>query len=327
MSNYRRNVLVGATVLGALLMLGWMILRFGATLATPFADKMMPVRFITERADGLSEGSAVVFRGVTVGRVDDVERDPDQIHVYVNGEVDVNPPLPGKVTAKIRQGSILGSGSTLVLEADPDSSGDLKPNTLIQADFVGLDLFPPEIKSLSTELAATVKQFQDANLVGNLNDRVAQAGKMMDAAQKTLTSFNALVGDPKMREDVQASLANIREASENVRRVTGTADQVAAKLNTAVTTINETATSTQAHIDDLTKLADARLEEASATLKQVAEITAKINDGKGTAGMLVNDPKLYAGLVDTTNELNATVKDLQRVILQWEQEGVTLKVR
>ena len=65
----------------------------------------------------------------------------------------------------------------------------------------------------------------------------------------------------------------------------------------------------------------------SKLLDQANVITAKINDGQGTAGKLVNDPKLYEGLVDTTTQLNATVKDLQRLIQQWEQEGVALKLR
>ena len=52
MSNYRRNVLVGVTVLASMVMLGWMILRFGGSLGAPFAGKTMPVRFVTERADG-----------------------------------------------------------------------------------------------------------------------------------------------------------------------------------------------------------------------------------------------------------------------------------
>jgi hypothetical protein len=41
----------------------------------------------------------------------------------------------------------------------------------------------------------------------------------------------------------------------------------------------------------------------------------------------MNDPKLYQSLVETTMELNATVKDLHRLVEQWEQEGVTLKLK
>ena len=61
-------------------------------------------------------------------------------------------------------------------------------------------------------------------------------------------------------------------------------------------------------------------------LEHIDSVTAKIDEGKGTAGMLVNDPKLYQGLVDTNKELKASITDLQRLIQQWEQEGVTLKL-
>jgi hypothetical protein len=37
---------------------------------------------------------------------------------------------------------------------------------------------------------------------------------------------------------------------------------------------------------------------------------------------LVNDPKLYESLADTAAELNLMVKDMRRVIQQWEQEGI-----
>ena len=48
----------------------------------------------------------------------------------------------------------------------------------------------------------------------------------------------------------------------------------------------------------------------------------KIDEGKGTAGALVNDPKLYESLADTAAELNLMVKDMRRLLAQWEQEGI-----
>jgi hypothetical protein len=43
--------------------------------------------------------------------------------------------------------------------------------------------------------------------------------------------------------------------------------------------------------------------------------------------MLLNDPKLYQSLLDSSKELNATISDLRRLVEQWEQEGVSLKVK
>jgi hypothetical protein len=56
-------------------------------------------------------------------------------------------------------------------------------------------------------------------------------------------------------------------------------------------------------------------------------ITAKLDKGDGTAGQLVNDPKLYQALVDSAQQLNATVTDLRRLVNQWEQEGVSLRAK
>lgn len=327
LSTYRRNVAVGITVLASLVMLGWMILRFGANIAKPFAGEMLPVRFVMQRADGVSDGSAVTFRGVTVGRIIRVWRDPNQRDIWAEGEVDAEPALPTITDATIRTVSALGTGSNLILEPAEGASGNLKAGATIKAHFVGLDLLPPEFKTLGGELAATAKQLRDENFIGNLNARVTQAGKMIDSAQQTLEGFNKLIADPKLQEDLRASLDNVRAASESTKAITARAEKITANLDAAVVTVNDTTKTAQTKIDELSKSMQLRLDQAAATLEQVQQITAKVNAGQGTAGKLVNDPKLYAGLVDTTTELNATVKDLRRLIQQWEQEGVTAKLR
>lgn len=301
-------------------MLGWMILRFGANIAKPFAGEMLQIKFVMDRADGVSDGSAVTFRGVNVGRVVRVWRDPNQQQIWAEAEVDAEPPLPEVAEATIRTVSALGTGSALVLEPAEGKTANLKSGDTIKAHFVGLDILPPEMRTLSSELAATAKQLRDENFVGNLNARVTQAGKMIDEAQKTLEGFNQIIADPKLAEDVKTSLANVRQASESAKTIT-------ANLDKAVVTVNDTTKTAQAKIDEISKSVQLRLDQAAATLEQVQQITAKVNAGEGTAGKLINDPKLYAGLVDTTSELNATVKDLRRLIQQWEQEGVTAKLR
>ncbi|MDB5325543.1 MAG: Mammalian cell entry related domain protein [Phycisphaerales bacterium] len=307
-------------MLASLVMLGWMILRFGANIAKPFAGEMLPVKFVMERADGVSDGSAVTFRGVNVGRIIRVWRDPNQKDIWAEGEVDAQPALPTITDASIRQTSALGTGSNLILEPVEGATGNLKAGDTIKAHFVGLDLLPQEFKTLGGELAATAKQLRDENFIGNLNARVTQAGKMIDSAQQTLEGFNKIIGDPKLQEDLKTSLANVRAASDSAKSIT-------ANLDKAVVTVNDTTKSAQVKIDELSKSVQLRLDQAAATLDQVQQITTKVNAGEGTAGKLVNDPKLYAGLVDTTTELNATVKDLRRLIQQWEQEGVTAKLR
>jgi hypothetical protein len=62
-------------------------------------------------------------------------------------------------------------------------------------------------------------------------------------------------------------------------------------------------------------------------MKQVSSTLEKIERGDGTAGALLTDRRLYEGLVDTTRELQIAIRDLQRLIRQWEQEGVPMRLR
>ena len=48
-----------------------------------------------------------------------------------------------------------------------------------------------------------------------------------------------------------------------------------------------------------------RLPVLNDSMKDVKEITAKINSGKGTMGKLVNDESLYNELTDTSKNINA----------------------
>ena len=69
MATYRRNILVGATVLGAGLVFGWMALKFSSRTAELFSPPQIPVHFVTAHANGLAPGSAVMAYGFIFGRV------------------------------------------------------------------------------------------------------------------------------------------------------------------------------------------------------------------------------------------------------------------
>ena len=84
MPSYQRNVMVGITVLGAMIAFAWMALKFSSRTAELFAPAQIPVHFKTPRADGLSPGSAVQYLGVDVGPVlEGIGHDPRIGHAYM----------------------------------------------------------------------------------------------------------------------------------------------------------------------------------------------------------------------------------------------------
>src|SRR5688500_14551294 len=172
MSPYRRNILVGVTVLGALATLGWMILKFGDRPARFFATPSQSISFTTDRADGLGEGSQITYRGVVVGRVKQVLRTEDGKEVVIVGEVDRTPPLPANVEGAIRQVSQLGGTSNIhLLLVGDEIKGELAAGARLKAHYEGLSLFPPEFTTLATELTTTARQFRETNIIANGNER------------------------------------------------------------------------------------------------------------------------------------------------------------
>lgn len=331
MSNYRRNVAVGITVLGAMLILGWMILQFGGRLAEPFTPKQFPIRAVSDRADGLGDGSPVSYRGVTVGRVVKVSRHPTNMTlVHIDALIDLAPPLPGNVEARIRTQGLIGGGASLVLVTVPENAppeGQLRAGQEITATWVGLDLLPPEFANLASELAETAREFRKSGILDNLNQQITKAGKVLESAE-------TLLNDPALRDDLAQSLQNLREVTDSAKRIggnlenfTGTLDKLGNDTTAAVNEARGTIAKTEGHLDTLSKQLGDRIAQTGVLLDQFQSIAGKIDKGSGTAGQLVNDPRLYESLVATAQELNLTIRDLKRLVEQWEQEGVNLKLR
>ena len=148
-----------------------------------------------------------------------------------------------------------------------------------------------------------------------------------------MVSLDDLVSDKKVRQDVQESLANIRSASESATHIaaklekfSGDFQNLTVEAMVTVQKAQQAIEKTGTHADALSKQMSGRLEQMAKLLESFQSISSKVDEGKGTAGMLVNDPKLYQGLVDTTRELNVTIKDLQRLVEQWEQEGAAIRL-
>jgi hypothetical protein len=57
------------------------------------------------------------------------------------------------------------------------------------------------------------------------------------------------------------------------------------------------------------------------------ETLTKITDGKGTTGRLVNDPRLYDGLLDLTKSLKDAADRLNLLVQKWQEEGLPLHLK
>lgn len=339
MSGYRKNVMVGATVLVALVALCWMLLKFGGGPAALFAPAEIPVQFYSDRADGLGQGSAILFRGVQVGRIIKVRRSSDNSDILIDAMIDRDPPLPGNLVGVIRAQSLLGSGTSISLEHIDATTGQpttspmkeanvepMKANQRIPARFVGLDVLPPEFADLARELRTTSQEIRASHIIEHADQAVVESRDLVASIRK-------IVDDRKMQSDVQASVANLRQVTDratriadNMEKFSGQLQAISGDAQTTLHSANATILKTQGHIDEISRQLADRLTQVAQILDTFQSVALKVDAGKGTAGALINDPRLYDSLVDTSRELNSTLADLKRLIDQWEQEGIYFKL-
>lgn len=66
-------------------------------------------------------------------------------------------------------------------------------------------------------------------------------------------------------------------------------------------------------LDRVSRQIDDRMLQVSRLLATAEDVVAKVSTGKGTAALLMNDPKLNERLLDGTKQLNATTAELRRM--------------
>ncbi len=92
------------------------------------------------------------------------------------------------------------------------------------------------------------------------------------------------------RDDVRKIVVGLREASERAPKIAQNLDELTAKLQKLLNENN-------------TKNIEETIANIKSTTKELKELLAKVNEGKGTIGKLLNDEKLYKSLTKTADTL------------------------
>lgn len=333
---------MGGVVLLGLILLAWMLVQFGGMAILPFTNGRSNVTVITDRADGIGEGSAVLYRGVGVGQVREVRMSDDMRNIVLLLQLEPEARVPDNVEAVIRPQGLVGGGASIFLElTGPNPSGRrLMPGAELPGHVGTLDLLPKEFTALAESLRKTTEEFRESGVLKHLDEVVVNISNQATRAGEVMESVQKLVGDEDLKRNIDQSLANINEATatankiaKNLEKFSDTLDRTGQNLDRltgeATETVRDarlTIRSTQGSIDQLTKSIGERLTQVAGMLDSMSSVARKMDQGSGTAGMMVNDPKLYEALVDSAKQLNGTLADLKRLVEQWEQEGVTLRL-
>ena len=224
---------------------------------------------------GLSASSPVYANGYRVGVVEDIiydfEESGDIVAVMgINNEMR----MPKGTTAYIVS-DLLGN-IKLELKLGDKAAGILAPGDTISGD-------------------------QEHGAMAKAAEMIPQVQLLLPKLDSILVSINALLADPSIAN----SLHNIDQITSSLTSTSHELNRLTVSLNRQMPQMLENADGVLANTNNLTKnLSEldlaATMQKVDHTLRNVEQMTAKLNSNEGTLGLLMRDPELY-------NNLNATM--------------------
>jgi paraquat-inducible protein B len=259
MSKPVSKTLIGAFVLGALVLVVAALMVFGS--GKLFSGRNTYVLYFDGSVKGLNMGSPVMFRGVKVGQVSDINLlfNPEDfsavIPVYI--EVDpgnfssvaevLRPSIFGKIKRYAYLKPLIDKGLKAQLQMQSFVTGQLMINLDFYPDrparFVGLEKKYPEIPTVPTSLEQLTRTLQELNL-----------HELYNKFMQTIDGLEQIVGAPGARDSLPALRHTLKQADDTLALI-HSAFRDNAKLgydmNIAIKELNATARSLRSLADYL----------------------------------------------------------------------------
>lgn len=235
---------------------------------------------------GLSSSSPIFANGYRVGVVRDVNFDYEHNgDVVVEFMVDDNLQIPRGSTAEIVS----------------DLMGNVKMNLLLADN-------PREYVAKGDTIIGVI----NAGMLGKAKDMIPVIEKMLPKLDSILANVNMLLADP----NIGRTLGNVQKTTENLTVTTQQLNALMASVNKDVPGLMGKASGLLDNANNLTANLAAvdvasTVEKVDQTLANVQQLTSKLNNNKGTLGLLMNDETLYNKLTTTVQSADTLLNNLR----------------
>ena len=196
--------------------------------------------------------------------------------------------IPSNSVAEIRSAGLMGGTEINIIQ------GDAK-------DFIVAD--------------GTIKGVVKPDMIGSMADK---AGELLNGLNTTVESVNSLLSTNS--ETITDLISNLEAMSSSVNSIVASAQSniegTLTNLNTFTQTLSQNSSRIENMLSNLDQfsedLAEAQfVAQLRSTLAELDAIVKSINEGDGTAGMLINDKALYDSLNQASGNLAALLEDLK----------------
>ncbi|MCB9173793.1 MAG: MCE family protein [Flavobacteriales bacterium] len=189
--------------------------------------------------------------------------------------------------------------------------------SLISMDFLGSKAITIKLGNSSTNLSTgdTLIADLEKSMLDDVSDQILplkdKAEKLMVSLDKTLAQLDIVLKDV---DDVLSTKNKQRfsEALLNLNTTIVAYKDVAESMNHSMKTLQPTLKNFKTFSDSLAHLEmNATLQKAQSTFDNMSAIMAKINQGEGSMGKLINNDSLYLNLEAATKDLDKLLIDMK----------------
>lgn len=284
MKNFSKEIQIALVAIVGVVVL-YFGLQFLKGLTVFSTDSNYYVKF--KDISGLSASSPVYANGYRVGVVEDIVYDFD-------GEGDIVAVVGLNKEMRMPQGTTADIVSDLL--------GNIKLELRL-GDRVAGTLAPGD----------TIIGGQEQGAMAKAAEIIPQVQSLLPKLDSILVSVNSLLADPAIAN----SLHNIDQITGSLTNTSRELNRLTASLNQQMPQMLENADGMLANANNLTRNLNemnlaATMQKVDNTLRNVEQMTAKLNSNDGTIGLLMRDPELYNNLNATMMHADSLMIDLKR---------------
>ena len=254
---------------------------------------------------GLANSNPVMINGLQVGTVYSITTDKNMKEILVNMTLTKDVNIPENSVAYIKSNPVSTTSIDIRLG---DANVYLPKNDTIKTEASAgiLDAAVQEIRPVLSQVKnavhsldsvlRTVSSVVDPNAKNNIRGILENLNK---------TTAGLVISSASLQTLLNTETGMLAKTLSNVSSFTGNLANNNDKLTAVMDNLNKT-TANLSNLD-----LEKTLTTLNGTIAELKTTIGKLNSNNGTAGLLLNDTKLYNNLTATANKLNLLLDDLK----------------
>jgi phospholipid/cholesterol/gamma-HCH transport system substrate-binding protein len=272
---------------------------------------------LTARFDnlkGLQKGDDVLIAGVRVGAVRLTRLVGRQAEAVLTIDPEVQ--IASDSVAMVATSSLLGTnhieitfGTTAAPRLAPGAEIKTRDTVDMNEVIARLGSLGDRMEQVVTEIGQTLKGGEGGNLFTKIDKLVTDGGPKLTATIANLQAITEkirngdgtigrLVNDPKLHDELVASVGEIKGAAANARAMVASAQAMLDQVKSGKGALGAL------FYDEQTG------NEIKLTAKNFSELSIKLNSGQGTLGRLIGDDSLYREAQGTMRKVDQAIEGL-----------------